>query len=381
MKKLFEIDRLMSKSLTKQICDGYRAAIADGRLGGGDRFPTCREICDAFGVSMIVSAAVVKQLGREGLIRSRPHSGSFVVPQKSTAWRDSVLFVNTGGTVSANAGIISATLRERLVASGFLFSSIDMPSRFIGQADVARLSVALAPRPKLVVLLHARPEALATVAKAGVDYVVVYGGVKSSGSEMPGMCRGVVANDYRKPFAAFAEHCITAGVRSAIEVRFSRDEVSAVPALRRAGVDVSIRKIRETPDFRFSGHVQRAGLAAADKLLAEGKGSFPDLIYFTDDYLAAGALISFARHGVRFPEDVRFVSLATKGFEPVWWQEITRIEWDWFVHGEELARRIIELLESRIDCIDMNMSPKYIVGETFPGSKTTKRQGESWKRK
>ena len=85
MKRLFEIDKLMAKSLTKQICDGYRAAIADGRLAGGERFPTCREICDEFGVSMIVSAAVVKQLGREGLIRSRPHSGSFVVPQESTA--------------------------------------------------------------------------------------------------------------------------------------------------------------------------------------------------------------------------------------------------------------------------------------------------------
>ena len=96
MKRLFEIDKLMAKSLTKQICDGYRAAIADGRLAGGERFPTCREICDEFGVSMIVSAAVVKQLGREGLIRSRPHSGSFVVPQESAAWRDTVLFVNTG---------------------------------------------------------------------------------------------------------------------------------------------------------------------------------------------------------------------------------------------------------------------------------------------
>ena len=47
MEKLFDIDRLRAKSLTKQICDG-------------------------FGVSMIVSSAVVKQLGREGLVRSRP---------------------------------------------------------------------------------------------------------------------------------------------------------------------------------------------------------------------------------------------------------------------------------------------------------------------
>ena len=366
MKRLFEIDKLMAKSLTKQICDGYRTAIADGRLGGGERFPTCREICGEFGVSMIVSAAVVKQLGREGLIRSRPHSGSFVVPRESTAWRDTVLFVNTGGTVSANVGILAATLRERLVAAGFLFSSIDMPSRFIGQADVARLSAALALRPKLVVLLHARPEALAAVAKAGVDYMVVNDGAKPHGSKMPGACRGVIATDYSAAIADFVAHCKAVGVRNVLEVGFEKGYASSSAALRRVGVDVSILKVRETPDFRFSGHVQRAGLAAAEKLLAEGKGNLPDLVYFTDDYLAAGALISFARHGVRFPEDVRFVSLATKGFEPVWWQEITRLEWDWFVQGEELARRIVEFLEAKTDSIDAKMSPTYIIGDTFP---------------
>ena len=366
MKKLFEIDRLMSKSLTKQICDGYRSAIADGRLADGERFPTCREICDEFGVSMIVSSAVVRQLGREGLIRSRPHTGSFVVPRDSTAWRGTVLFVNTGGTFSANVGIIASTLRERLASAGFLFASIDMPSRFIGQVEVSRLSAALASRPKLVVLLHARPQAVAAVAKSGIDYIVLYGDAKPSGGKMPGACRGVMTSDYCAAFSDFAAHCRAAGIRSALEIGFAKDCQSAAPALRRAGVKVSTLKIRETPDFRFSGHVQRAGLAAADKLLAKGKGALPDLVCFNDDYLAAGALISFARHGVRFPADVRFVSLATKGFEPVWWQELTRIEWDWFAQGEEIARRAIDLLEARAERIDAKISPAYIIGDTFP---------------
>ena len=147
MMKPFEIDRLMSKSLTKQICDGYCSSIADGRLAGGERFPTCREICDEFGVSMIVSSAVVRQLGQEGLIRSRPHTGSVVVPRDSTAWRGMVLFVNTGGTFSANVVIIASTFRERFATAGFLFTSIDMPSRFIGRADVSRLTAAMPADP------------------------------------------------------------------------------------------------------------------------------------------------------------------------------------------------------------------------------------------
>ena len=366
MRKPFEIDRLMSKSLTKQICDGYRSAIVEGRLAGGDRFPTCREICDEFDVSMIVSSAVVRQLGREGLIRSRPHTGSIVVPRGSTAWRGTVLFVNAGGTFSANVGIVASMLREKLASSGFLFVSIDMPSRFIGRADVSRLTAALASRPKLVVLLHARPQVVATVAKAGVDYIVLYGDAKSSSQEMPGSCRGVISCDYRAVISDFAAHCRDAGVRRVLEVRFSKDDPSAMSALRKAGVEVSTLKIRETPDFCFCGYVQRAGLAAAEKLLAKGKGALPDLVYFNDDYLAAGALVSFARHGVRFPDDVRFVSLATKGFEPVWWQELTRIEWDWFAQGEWVARRAIDFLESRTECVDAKISPTYIVGDTFP---------------
>ena len=373
MKRLFEIDRLMAKSLTKQICDGYRAAIADGRLVGGDRFPTCREICDLFGVSMIVSSAVVRQLGREGLIRSRPHTGSFVVPRDSTAWRGTVLFVNTGGTFSANVGIIASTLRERLASAGFLFVSIDMPSRFIGRLEVSRLTAALASRPKLVVLLHSRPEAVAAVAKARVDYIVLYGDERLPVGAMPGTCRGIFSCDYHSVFSDFAAHCKAAGVRRALEVRFAKDTVSAVSALRRAGIDVSSLKIRETPDFRFSGHVQRVGLAAAEELLAKGKNALPDLVYFADDYLAAGALISFARHGVRFPEDVRFVSLATKGFEPVWWQELTRLEWDWVAQGEAIARQIVDLLESRTGSVVAKMSPEYIVGDTFPKPRKTAR--------
>lgn len=373
MKRLFEIDRLMTKSLTKQICDGYRSAMAEGRLSGGDRFPTCREICDEFDVSMIVAAAVVKQLGREGLIRSRPHSGSFVVPQESTAWRGTVLFVNAGGTVSAYANVLVATLRESLTEAGFLFASIDLPSRFIGKADVARLSAALASRPKLVVLLHARPEALAEIAKAGVDYVALDDGAKPRGGKMPGSCRGAVVTDYRAAIADFAAHCKESGIRRVIEVGFEKDYASAASALRRNGVGVSTLRVKETPDFQWYGNVQRAGLAAVDKLLEKGKGALPDLVYFTDDYIASGALLSFARHGVRFPDDTRFVSLATKGFEPVWWQEVTRIEWDWFAQGKTLARRIVDLLESRTERIDVAISPVYAIGDTFPASKEAAR--------
>lgn len=52
-------------------------------------------------------------------------------------------------------------------------------------------------------------------------------------------------------------------------------------------------------------------------------------------------------------------------FEPVWWQEVTRLEWDWFAQGEYIASQIKDLLEFRIERIDATISPEYIKGETF----------------
>lgn len=370
MKNLFQIDRLQTKSLTGQICDGYRSAIAEGRLAGGDRFPTCREICDMFGVSMIVSAAVVRQLGREGLIRSRPHTGSFVVPKESAAWRGTVLFVNAGGTFSAYAGALSSALREKLAESGFLFASVDMPSRFIAKADVARLSAVLASRPKLVVLLHARTEVIAALEKAEVGYVLLDDAAESFSGGKSRLCKGTISTDYGDALSILVSHCREARVGRVMEVGFETDYASASAALRRAGIGVSVMRIRETPEFAYYGNVQRAGLSAVEKLMAKGKGGLPELVYFTDDYLAAGALVSFARHGVRFPGDVRFVSLATKGFEPVWWQSVTRIEWDWFAQGDNIAREVVDLLEKRIERIDATISPEYVIGDTFSAVRT-----------
>jgi DNA-binding LacI/PurR family transcriptional regulator len=256
-------------------------------------------------------------------------------------------------------------LRDRLVKSGFLFASIDMPSHFIGDADVARLSAALASRPKLAVLLHSRPEAIVAVEKAGIDYVVIDDSAQPAAAKASRLCRGTVSVDYGAAIAAFVDHCKTVGIKSVLEIGFERGYASAVQRLKRTGMSASTLKVKETPEFRHYGHVQRAGLAAAEKLLAKGAAALPDLVYFTDDYLASGALVSFARHGIRFPKDVRFVSLATKGFEPVWWQDVTRIEWDWFKQGEVLAERAVELLERRGISIDCTISPEYIAGATF----------------
>lgn len=370
---VFKVDRFAAKSLTAQICDGYRAAILDGRLPAGARFPTCREIAAGFGVSMIVSSRVVKTLGDEGLIRARPHLGSVVAPCREKNWRGRVIFVNAGGVCSAYANVLSAELRERLTAADYLFSVVDLPSRFIAPSDTARLAVHLADRPSLVIALHARPEVLDAVTAAGVACLVVDDGVPAARFR-PGRF-GRLRTDYRAAVAAFVRHCTAAGVKRVWEAGFEPGYASAAAALRRAGVSVETIRVAETPAFRFSGEVQRAGFAAFDARLSAVPAELPDAVYVTDDYLAAGALLAFARHGVRLPRDVRFASLATKGFEPVWWQSVTRIEWDWTSCAAQAAGCALQMLGHPGARPDAVLSPLFTVGETFPVSDKPRKRG------
>ena len=86
---------------------------------------------------------------------------------------------------------------------------------------------------------------------------------------------------------------------------------------------------------------------------------------FTDDFVAAGALIAMLMEGVRIPEDVKVISLANKGIGPVYPVSLTRVENDPMRHGEMLAEAVARFLAGR-KMRDGELAPEYIVGESFP---------------
>ncbi len=66
------------KALPDQIVDALRAEIASGALGPGQRLPTEKELCEAYGVSRPVVREAIGRLKHDGLITSRQGSGAFV---------------------------------------------------------------------------------------------------------------------------------------------------------------------------------------------------------------------------------------------------------------------------------------------------------------
>jgi GntR family transcriptional regulator/MocR family aminotransferase len=72
------VDRRLSLPLHRQIYDGYREAILDGRLRPGQRLPATRVLAQELRVSRIPVVTAFEQLVAEGYVESRVGAGSFV---------------------------------------------------------------------------------------------------------------------------------------------------------------------------------------------------------------------------------------------------------------------------------------------------------------
>jgi GntR family transcriptional regulator/MocR family aminotransferase len=72
------VDRAAGVPLHRQIYEGYRRAILDGRIRPGQRVPSTRALAEDLGVSRLPVLAAYDQLLHEGYLAARPGSGTFV---------------------------------------------------------------------------------------------------------------------------------------------------------------------------------------------------------------------------------------------------------------------------------------------------------------
>ena len=75
---IVSLDRRARVPLHRQIYAGYRAAIVEGRLEGGQRLPSTRTLASELGVSRMPVVLAFEQLLAEGYLEARVGSGSFV---------------------------------------------------------------------------------------------------------------------------------------------------------------------------------------------------------------------------------------------------------------------------------------------------------------
>ena len=81
-KKLFFIDTKAVKTKNRQIVDGVKTAIVEGRLLRNDILPTIGDVCATYGISRITVLKAYEDLQRAGLIRAESRKGYYVISEE-----------------------------------------------------------------------------------------------------------------------------------------------------------------------------------------------------------------------------------------------------------------------------------------------------------
>lgn len=363
----FAINRNDARSLLDQVADGLRAAIVGGYYGPGDEIPSSRELCPLLGVSRIVTSAALERLVGEGYVLTRHGLHPVVRDLNAKQWRGRVLFVYADITFGYFLSVFAETLRGRLTRADWLFSRICLETKPDGSLDFSLLDAALAHSVDLVVVLFDDGGIFAKLREKGVPFAAVV-----HADSAPDGAVGLTRLDYEAAVPDFVAACRTGGIREVVQMRIGEFMLDAAPALHAAGIAVKPISL----DFERSRGVlygvEEAGFRAFERMVADGTVAPPRsaasrrrLFFFSDDYLARGALSAMAHAGLRTPEDVRVATWANAGLGPFHPRQISRMEIDPAAAGETAADAALAFLEEGAYPENSRIRPKWIPGETM----------------
>lgn len=337
----FAVSRDDGRKLVDQVADGLRKAIVGGYYRSGDTLPASRELAPMLGVSRIVTTAALRRLADEGWVDARPRIGSVVRDRSSKRWLGRVVLVLPDGYDNYLQTVLAGELRDALLREGYHFDEAVVKHMDGGGYDFSGLEAVLSQSVDLVVSMYARREILGYLAKRGVPYAVC-----GEVARRPARAVGVTRIDFNLAVPGFAAACRRAGVRRVVELSWYPGMCDVAAALKDVGIEM--RKVRvavDTSKGRFFA-VRRAGMEAFAKLIGKGRISGDDLYFFSDDYLAAGALMALSYAGLKSPEDVRIATWANAGLGPVYPRELSRMEFDPVRAARTVSRSIVEYLKT-----------------------------------
>ena len=366
----FDFDATRRSGLSDQLTDGLRQAILTGRYSPGETLPTILEWSKILGVSIRVPEAAIARLVSEGLIIARRRHGC-VVAERGNApnWKGHVLVVVPDSDACYYSSVQLGRVRSRLAAEGYLVSLITLnhgkgaKGRFT--YDLAPLEFALRQSVDLAVLIFnfRRSSISRAIVRAGVPLVEF---ADAEPSNIRG-CVGSVCLDKELAMRVLAERCKAEKVRSVMRVRAYEGNFDAKVLSSLPGVKFSDWMVRRDVD-RYGANesmVRGAMEAFLRRFESKGRSWLPDLLYFSEDHVASGALTAMLAAGVRVPDDVRVVTMSNWGLGPVCPVSLTRLEMNPFEHGEALAQMALDYLKQRKPQGRRSVPLKYVEGDSF----------------
>ena len=353
----FGVDRNLGTELVDQIVGNISLAIGNGTLANGAQLPGIRQLAKGLGVSEITVRRAVKELCGRGLLQARTRVGLTVCGGGSRSWRGVVACVRSmldAGMYYAN--VLEGTIASVLMRNGWMFARMewpDVPDK--SKTDV--MGILKCFSPALAVASFPPPAMLTALERSGIPFAQIWGEKTSAKALLA--ARPCADSALAGLAATLASH----GVRKILSVYEFLEGIDCGKALRQAGFSVRPMRICSLDGYRPPESAQRAALETFDRLLSKGPIGV-DAVVFNDDYLAAGALSAFDRHGVRMPEDVRLATLSNYGLGPVHFRPLTRIVSDPIRHGREIAENLLKMLDGEDVPQQMKLKLTFKAGES-----------------
>lgn len=361
----FEIDFSSSESLTSQVVQGFRTAIAHGVYRAGDRLPTIRGLAKELGISEMVVRDAYGRLALDGEVVGRSRLGTVVTPAKGKAWRGRVLALMTDYDFNPRMAVHLSCLRERFDEMGYSFVQTMALCDRNRRRNYESLEMNLRHGVDFIVLLYAYEDIERHLSAVGVPFCI-FG--DSDGEYAPKGCVGRVGTSIRKALDQFAEDCVKCDVHTAeIVTTLAGNGFSRAVSERLSAIGVSVETLPVDLCYcverRFESAFNR-GLALAREIVGRKK-PLPDVFVIADDFVGSGFIHGLSEAGVRMPEDVGVVTYSNGGYGPFFDRPVTVFEHDAFVSGGFLVDRIVGYLLKHRSFPNEKYEVVYRRGQTF----------------
>lgn len=362
----FNVDRTARIELTDQISQGMRGAIRNGAFAPGQRLPGIRQIARALGTSNIVVTQAMRHLADEGLIVSRPRSGTRVASTDERIWRGHVLWL--GGEKQS---YFFAT-REETVSKGLEKLNLRLTAINVSQekeSSMANLTSCLQTMGISLVIN--------TVDVPGIHGLCIKNNVKhiDCSSDPISSASGFLKKDANIAITRLVEHVKDLGVHQ-LMVLGGHDKKhiqSAEEAFAKHELALMVESIDWQDRISVMESFEHSGYETMKKLIREDR--LPELIYVTEDHMTRGCLTALLENGVRVPEDVQLIITANRGNSIANRCEFTRIENDPIAEGETILKIISDVLDEKKQQTSVQqIIPRFIVGNSTCQLKKGKNQ-------
>ena len=332
----FALNRNLRIPLATQLAENLRNAILTGYYKEREILPSYKQLANGLNVSLRIPREAMSDLVARDMVNPRPRIGCEVLPRKAKAWKGRIHVVAPGDTfITYFVATLFEKFRRNMTERGWLVDLITFSRTETGKSDFAMLDEALTRSCDFVVLIYPTVAALRRVEISHTRYICL-------GCDACSQVNGIAIS-----FTSALEEIIRLIRRNGIK-NVALIEYKQLTEIHRAFSEAGIAfKPMEVPWMTGVGYLERIsrkGYELTRRLLAAHRKRLPELIVFTDDFVARGGLSAILETGMKIPDDLKVITFSNKGNTPFFPVKLTRIEADPF----DLANLITDEILKRM---------------------------------